>query len=409
MRICIVGPIATENVAHLLGAKVASSAPAGYVGAPILATLIESLIERGHEIVGITTDVVLPVKGGNITLQGERLKMVYCPQRRRAFFPVEGHLGRAADAFRLERRFLVEAIRAAEPDVVHAHWLYEFAWAAQDAGFPHVLTAHDSPAQILKYSRNLYRAARYLMARRVASRARHLTTVSPYMQNELAAITAAKLDVVPNPLPKHVLSVSAARAGSAKESGDERVPRLAMVFNGWGSRKNGEAGLRAFAQIRLEMPGAELYLFGQGVGKGEEATRWAEANELADGVRFVGRLPHEQLLQQLSTCDLLLHPALEESFGAVLIEAMSLGVPVVGGQASGAVPWVVGEGGRLVDVGSPQAMAQAALGLLKNPMALAALGAQARKSTLARFSPDAVAAAYEGYYRQALAGGRHSS
>lgn len=408
MRVCIAGPIATENIAHLLGAKASASAPNGYIGAPILATLIESLIDRGHDIVGITTDASLPIKRGNITLQGERLKMVYCPQRRRAFSPADGHIGRAADGFRLERRFLVEAIRAADPDVVHAHWLYEFAWAAQDASYPHVLTAHDSPAQILKYSRNLYRAARYLMARRVASRTHHLTTVSPYMQKELAAITAARVDVVPNPLPRHVLSVGAARPNPIGGTDSKRSPRLAMVFNGWGSRKNGEAGLRAFALIRQELPEAELYLFGQGVGEGEEAARWAEAAGLTEGVRFVGRLPHEQLLQQLSTCDLLLHPALEESFGAVLIEAMSLGVPVVGGEASGAVPWVVGEGGRLVNVRYPQAMAQAALALLSDPGALAALGVQARESTLARFSPDAVAAAYEAYYRQALAGGHGS-
>lgn len=408
MRICIVGPIATENVTLLLGAKASANAPAGYIGAPILATLIESLLERGHEVVGITTDAALPIKRGNITIQGERFKMVYCPQRRRAFLPADGHLGRAADGFRRERRFLVEAIRAAQPEVVHAHWLYEFAWAAQDAGLPHVLTGHDSPAQIFKYSRNLYRAARYLMARRVASRARHLTTVSPYMQKELSAITAARVDVVPNPLPKHVLSVSTAQSDLIADMGGKLVPRLAMVFNGWGSRKNGEVGLRAFALIRLELPEAELYLFGQGVGKGEEAARWAEANGVADGVRFIGRLPHEQVLQQLSICDLLLHPALEESFGAVLIEAMSIGVPVIGGHQSGAVPWVVGEGGRLVDVSSPQAMAQAALVLLSDNKAMAALGAHARTSTLARFSPDAVAAAYEAYYRQALAEKRNS-
>lgn len=408
MRICIVGPIATENVTHLLGAKMSANAPAGYIGAPILATLIESLLDRGHDIVAVTTDAALPVKGGNITLQGERLKMVYCPQRRRAFGPADGRMGRAADGFRLERRFLVDAIRAAQPDVVHAHWLYEFAWAAQDSGFPHVVTAHDSPAQILKYSRNLYRAVRYLIARRVASRARHLTTVSPYMQKELAAITAAKVDVVPNPLPKHVLYVGTTLPNSLEKAGGKRVPCLAMVFNGWGSRKNGEVGLRAFSLMRHEMPEAELYLFGQGVGKGEEAARWAEANGLADGVRFVGRLPHELLLWQLSTCDLLLHPALEESFGVALIEAMSLGVPVIGGLESGAVPWVVGESGRLVDVSSPGAIAEAALELLKAPVTLAALSAQAKKSALARFSPDAVAAAYEAYYRQALAEGRGS-
>lgn len=407
MKIAMVGPIATENVAHLLG-NCASSAPGGYIGAPILATLIESLIERGHEVIGITTDATLPLDAGAIKLQGTCLKMVYCPQRRRSFFPENGRLGRAADAFRLERRFLVEAIRAARPDVVHAHWLYEFAWAAQDAGFPHVLTAHDSSARILKHSRNLYRAVRYLMARYVAARARHLTTVSPYMQKELATVTRAKVDVVPNPLPKHVVCVNSAQPDAAGAARGKNALRLAMVFNGWSSWKNGEAGLRAFALIRQTLPEAQLYLFGQGTGEGEEAAECAATTGLAAGVRFIGRLPHEHLLQQLSTCDLLLHPSLEESFGAVLIEAMSLGVPAIGGQASGAVPWVVGEGGRLVDVNDPQAIAQAALGLLTDTEGLLALSDQARKSTLARFSSDAVAAIYERHYRQAMDEGRET-
>lgn len=407
MRICIVGPIATEDIAHLFDASTLANAPVGYIGAPILATLITSLVERGHEVIGITTDKGLRLARGIVKLQGQQFRMVYCPQRQRAFMPGDGNLGRAIDAFRIERRFLVEAIRDAKPDVVHAHWLYEFAWAAQDAGFPHVLTAHDSPRQILKYSRNLYRTVRYLMARRVASRARYLTTVSPYMQRELSSITAAKIDVVPNPLPKQVFAIAPDR--SSFKSRKRQTYRLAMVFNGWGSRKNGEVGLHAFALIRAELPSAELFLFGQGVGKDEEAARWAQANGLAERVRFVGRLTHGLLLQQLSNCDVLLHPALEESFGAVLIEAMSLGVPVVGGHQSGAVPWIVGQNGCLVDVSSPEAMANAALELLKDPARLAIMGAQAKKSALAGFSPDAVAGAYEKHYRQALAFNGHHS
>jgi glycosyltransferase involved in cell wall biosynthesis len=41
---------------------------------------------------------------------------------------------------------------------------------------------------------------------------------------------------------------------------------------------------------------------------------------------------------------LFVHPSLEESFGLALVEAMALGVPVLGGRSSGAVPWVVGKG-----------------------------------------------------------------
>lgn len=399
MRICIVGPIATENISHLLGDQ-ETSAPAGYAGAPILATLIESLIDRGHEVIGITTDTTLKIGNGLVKLKGDRLQMIYCPQRRRAFFPEAGRLGRVADAFLLERRFLVEAIRETKPDVVHAHWLYEFAWAAQDAGFPHVLTAHDSPAQILKYTRNLYRAVRLLMARHVATRARHLTTVSPYMQKALAPMARVKVNLVPNPLPKHVISIAAPRIRSA-EALTRTSPCLAMVFNGWSRWKNGESGLRAFALIQQALPDAQLHMFGLGTGEGGEAAQCAAANGITTGVRFFGPIPHEQLLQKLSTCDLLLHPSLEESFGAVLIEAMAQGVPVIGGRTSGAVPWVVGENGVLVDVTSPEAIAQAAIDLLRDPALLMAIGIEAQKRTLERFSPDAIASAYETQYQQA--------
>jgi hypothetical protein len=40
MKVAIVGPIATADVAHLLG-RAAATAPGGYDGAPILATLID--------------------------------------------------------------------------------------------------------------------------------------------------------------------------------------------------------------------------------------------------------------------------------------------------------------------------------------------------------------------------------
>ena len=135
MKVAIVGPIATENVAHLLG-PAADHAPLGYGGAPILATLIESLLERGHTVVGITTDVDPNGIVSPVALRGERIDMVYCPQRRHAFRPSAGALGRASDCFAQERRFLCDAIRQAQPDVVHAHWLYEFAWAARQSGLP---------------------------------------------------------------------------------------------------------------------------------------------------------------------------------------------------------------------------------------------------------------------------------
>ena len=128
MKVAIVGPIATENVAHLLGAS-AAGAPRGYTGAPILATLIESMLDRGHVVVGITTDVGPDGVKAPVAVRGERLEMIYCPQRPRAFLPHGGSVGRAADLFARERRFLCAAIKESKPDVVHAHWL---KWCTHD-------------------------------------------------------------------------------------------------------------------------------------------------------------------------------------------------------------------------------------------------------------------------------------
>jgi L-malate glycosyltransferase len=397
MKIAIVGPIATENVAHLLG-QVAGRAPAGYGGAPILGTLIESLLERGHAVVGITTDVGPHGIDAPMLVHGERLDMVYCPQRRHAFRPRAGALGRAADMFARERRFLCQAIRQANPDVVHAHWLYEFAWAARESGLPYVVTAHDSPRVILRYMPNLYRLVRLFMARLTVARAPALIAVSPYMADELRRISRAPIAVIPNPLPRAVERPPMPR----RDRSAADATRIVSVLNGWDARKNGATALRALARVRKAVPSANLTLFGAACGVGEQAQSFALANGLADGVSFQGPIDHARLMRELPAFDLMLHPALEESFGAVVAEAMALGVPVIGGLRSGAVPWVIGDAGVLVDVRDAQAVATAVISLLQDPARRRALGEEARRSMLARFSRAAVASATEAIYHQLL-------
>jgi len=74
-------------------------------------------------------------------------------------------------------------------------------------------------------------------------------------------------------------------------------------------------------------------------------------------VRLVGSMPHNRIHNMYARASILLHlprstAEWEEYFGAVLIEAMASGVAVVANQ-TGAIPWVVGDAGVLVD--SPDA------------------------------------------------------
>jgi len=405
MRICIAAPIATADVWPFLAPEHNTTGPAdypaGYEGAPLTAVLIGELLARGHEVLGLTVDYAMAPQPAPVVLRGPRFEFRILPGRRRAWRGNEGRPGRALDLFRVERVALRAELAAARPELVHAHWTYEFALAALDAGLPTLVTAHDAPAVVLRFSRSPYRALRWLMAREVLRRAPHLTTVSGYMARELAGAYRGQMTVVPNPVAAHVLAQGRARA-------QPTTRRIGLVCNGWGARKNPTVALEAFARFRAGTPSAELHCFGDDFGPGQQAERWAGGRGLAAGVHFHGRQPHAEMVTRLAAQDVLLHPALEESFGVVVAEAMALGLPVVGGRASGAVPWVLGAdpatgatpAGVLTDVADADAMA----GALDQAFdaAYAARSAAGLAQARQRFDAAAVADAYLAAYARVL-------
>lgn len=403
MRIGIAGPLGTPDIEHLLDGDT-SHLPREMKGATLLVTLIETLIGLGHEISAFTTDPALePSRRNRVVARGQRFTIYYVPRRRHALRSDRGARGRMLDFFALERHALADAIRQERPEIVHAHWSYEFGAAALDSGLPCLLTCHDSPWAILKVQRDLYRLGRLLMAKSVLRRARHATVVSPYLVEALQGMTHAPLSVVPNPLPRGLLE--GGRVRSAPDL-SERPPRIAMLLNGWSPRKNPEPGLLAMKHIRAIYPDAKMHLYGPGYGPAEQARTWAVAQQMEDAFVFHGWTPYAETMKQLAEMDLLLHPALEESFGMTIAEAMALGVPVVAGRDSGAVPWVLGSdtgGGFLVDVRSPEKIAEAILELLETPERYAHCSERGRARASEVFSPVAVTQSYLEHYQQVLA------
>lgn len=409
MKIAIAGPIATADVRHLLDSGT-TDLPAGYSGAPLLVTLVTELLRRGHQVTAVTLSGGMPLDWRQtVRARGCNLEIVYVPMRRRAWQPNGWLPGRIVDLYAFERRGLRHAIEQAAPDVVHAHWSYEFAWAAQRTCLPAVITCHDSPFLVAwmtsqsRPTRSLYRWLRAGMAWHVLRHATHVTAVSPYMQAEAQALCKCPVAVVPNPLP-HVVCDKAIDPPLQPETAR---PVLAMVANGWSKIKNPEPALRAFGRLRIRKPEACLRLYGADFGPGEQAERWARQNGLAEGVEFIGCVAHARLLEEMTAVDILVHPSLEETFGMSLAEAMALGIPVIGGIDSGAVPWVVDRGGILVDVTSAAAIEEAMLDLLDTPERYRGVAAAARARVRDHFTPAKVADAYEVIYR-GIAGRRGS-
>lgn len=397
MKIGIAGHISTDSIGHLLEDD-PRILPSGYFGAPLLGTLIEALLDKGHDVTAFTTSNDMELSDSTVVAKGKRLKISYIPVRRRAFRYENGVWGRGVDLFKIERERLRQAIVDENPEIIHAHWSYEFAMSALASGLPHLITCHDAPLVVLKYHPSLYRLARYLMSRSVFAEAKNLTAVSPYLKNKLQPVAKTEIAVVPNPLP---LKYDSTYEGVKIKN--ENRPIISMVLNGWGRRKNPQPAFYAFAQVRKTIPSAQLIVMGSDYEPGGQAENWAIARNLADGVNFLGPSPYKTVLRNLNQSDLLLHPALEETFCMSAVEAMALGVPVVGGENSGAIPWVVGDAGIITDVRDEKALASAILKILENQELKLQLAKKAKSSAKSRFEANIVADEYLSIYRSIIA------
>jgi glycosyltransferase involved in cell wall biosynthesis len=301
------------------------------------------------------------------------------------------------DLFRVEREGLREGIRLARPDILHAHWTYEFAMACLETNLPVVITTHDNAFQQLRFSKDLYRLGRLYIQIKVIRKARFLTAESPYAAKSLQWLARTQIEVIPNPVdvPQVALYPSEQSFGSL---------RIATMLNGWGTRKNPKAAIKAFALVRREFPNAQMSMYGYDFEQGGPAWKWASSRRLSENIQFCGFLPPDKLQRELRQTSILLHPSLEESFGMVLIEAMVNGIPVVAGIKSGAVPWVLDEGkaGFLTDVRDPKKIVQTVLTCIQQREVREERRKNARCRVLKLFSPGCVAEQYESMYEKAL-------
>lgn len=345
MHIGLAGPIQFASLLSLLSSS--SPLPVGLGGLPVV-HLTQEYLRRGHQVTVFTLDREITVPRW---IEGDRLRIFVGPYRA---------IGRARDLFTVERIALEQAIRESDVPFIHAHWTYEFALAALASGRPTLVTAHDAPLKILALNPSPYRILRTIMATHVFRKAKQLSAVSPYIVQHMRLMGFHKpIDLVPNGME---MSHSTEASICTRQGG----PAFTAILNGdWQGRKNGRRLLQAFSIVHHALPQTTLTLYGAELSEGSEAQAWANSHNITAGVHWKGYRPHAEIMQALRhNTDVLVHPALEESFGLTILEAMSLGLPVVAGRRSGAVPWVTdyGRGALLVDVASVDALA---LGMLR--------------------------------------------
>ena len=106
--------------------------------------------------------------------------------------------------------------------------------------------------------------------------------------------------------------------------------------------------LEVFAELKKQTPSAELWIIGDGPER-PRLQKQAEALGLFDAVTFHGWTAPEECPRLLSQCEVFLYPSLYDCGGAVVLEAMSLGLTVVALNWGGPGDYLGSESGVLVE------------------------------------------------------------
>jgi N-acetyl-alpha-D-glucosaminyl L-malate synthase BshA len=292
---------------------------------------------------------------------------------------------------------MLEVREEAGVDVFHVHYAIPHAVSAFLARsmcgggcLKFVTTLHGTDITVVGSDRAYLRPTRFALEQSDA-----VTAVSRFLADETHLVFGVRkeVEVVPNFVDTERFRPNGRKPWRERPD-QERV--LVHVSNFRPVKRVADV-VRAFAAIRRELP-ARLLLVGDGPDR-EHAMAVAADLGCHDKVEHLGM--QEQLENALAQADLFLSASETESFGLSMLEAMSCGVPCIS-TAVGGVAEVLGDTGRLVPFNAPDAMAAAALALLRDDAVHAQLAAKARARAVEHFATDRIVAQYERIYARVV-------
>jgi glycosyltransferase involved in cell wall biosynthesis len=306
---------------------------------------------------------------------------------------------RDALAFTAAGTRLFDAYAAAEgqPDILHAHTaLYGGVLArklARRTGIPLVLTEHSTD-----FAQGKHRWWQKRLIAGVLPAADTRIAVSPQLKDILETQygdLARPVTVVPNILtPAFEATVPEPRAADG--------PFVFLCVARISAEKNQESLVRAFVQAFPPdaRGGADVELHFIGSGDGAPLERLARDLGVADRVKVLGVRPPDDVRRCMAQAGAVVLASFVETFGVVVIEALSQGTLVVATISGGPEGILTPESGILVPPGDDDALARALGEILAR--AESCDRAKLRRDCLAAFGKDAVVGQLESIYARLL-------
>lgn len=354
MRIALVTPFNPKELAdYLPDEKDIINVP---VAVHSVHALARGLIKMGHTVSVITACIgpvndIISYHGANV-----HVHIVQC--KKHSFFGL---------AFIPMLKKIIRKHQG-EYDVIHAQWTYAFAYSvipfSRDT--PSFCSVRDWCPYLMTFNHTFrgklnLRVMSYFFKRVMSANSLVKVANSSYTSGRIRDyLKIEQVPIIADPVKSELLL-------DKRIQEPESTTFISIAQSLSDPRKNIASLLKAFELYLKDEPAARLLLIGTG---GEEDFSSCNIGaHVFQNVKFLGRLPHEEVISWIDKSSILVHPSLEETFGGIFLEAAARGIPSIGGYASGAVPQVLdyGRAGCLCDIHDSHSVCEAMQTVAHNP------------------------------------------
>lgn len=294
-----------------------------------LTRLADSLMARGHAVRVYTATYPLPPQGDRPEVHRSRSTPLFLYPDVQWAFP--------------RHRELVEDVAAFRPDLIHVATEFALGYAglrvARDLSIPVVASAHtDYESYAARYHVRWALKPGWKYLRWFYGQAAAVLTPTRIYEKHLNARGVMHTDVWSRGVDARRFD-PAFRSDSFRASIGAGAETPIVAYVGRLAReKNLDLLIHAFRDILPRNPDARLLLVGEGPLEAEMRQR------REPGVHLTGVLSGSALSEAYASADVFAFPSVTETFGNVLLEAMSSGLPSVAAAAGGVMEFA--EDGR---------------------------------------------------------------
>ncbi len=258
-----------------------------------------------------------------------------------------------------ERMLYLFVERHGAPDFVHAHCAVNAGYAAyrfsRKSGIPYLITEHSTG-----YRRGIYNKSQINISKKVFNSANARIAVSKQQAVLMADQFSGQGEwvAVPNALSAEFHD---------HEPVHGREPGMPFTFVSVGYLKpikDHALLLKALRSVTRSREHVRLVIVGDGPEK-MKLLSLAKQLGIQDKVTLTGILPRTQVRETLDSADSFVLPSQYETFGVVVIEALSRGLPVIATRCEGPNDIITPKNGLLVPIGEANLLAAAMIEIME--------------------------------------------